>query len=148
MPPPHRQALPHGRNSCLLHWPFPSSEVFALPALLVRHFLCLVVFLSSPHASARAHAGIDGIALDALPPEARQTLTLIDRGGPFPYRRDGVVFQNRERLLPARERGCYREYTVPTPGSDNRGARRIVVACEGAQYYSDDHYRSFRKVQR
>lgn len=84
-----------------------------------------------------------------LPPEAIDTLQLIERGGPFPYSRDGVVFQNRERLLPNRPAGYYREYTVPTPGENDRGARRIVVGGHPpeAYYYTDDHYRSFRKVE-
>jgi len=84
-----------------------------------------------------------------LPPEAIDTMQLIERGGPFPYSRDGVVFQNRERLLPNRPTGYYREYTVRTPGENDRGARRIVVGGQPpeAYYYSDDHYRSFRKVE-
>lgn len=91
------------------------------------------------------------VALAALPIEAQQTLALIKRGGPFPYRRDGVVFGNHERRLPARPRGHYREYTVPTPGAHDRGARRIVAASppetSGEYYYSDDHYRSFRRIR-
>lgn len=87
----------------------------------------------------------------ALPPEARATLALIRAGGPFPYDRDGAAFGNREHLLPAKPRGYYREYTVPTPGARNRAARRIVcggaVATLSECYYSDDHYRSFRKIQ-
>lgn len=87
--------------------------------------------------------------LQGLPPEAIATLQLIERGGPFPYRRDGVVFQNRGRLLPQRPRGYYREYTVPTPGSRDRGARRLVTGGDppAAFYYTDDHYRSFRRIQ-
>ena len=83
-----------------------------------------------------------------LPPEARETLALIRQGGPYPYRRDGIAFQNRENLLPEARRGHYREYTVPTPGSRDRGARRIVTAGNppSAYYYSDDHYRSFRRI--
>ncbi len=95
------------------------------------------------------------VALERLPPEAAQTLTLIRQGGPFPYRRDGVVFQNREQRLPVRPRSYYREYTVPTPGLDHRGARRIIagsgqdndVRRSGEYYYTGDHYRSFRRIK-
>jgi len=84
-----------------------------------------------------------------LPPEAIATLGLIERGGPFPYDRDGTTFQNRERLLPERPRGYYREYTVATPGSRDRGARRIVTGGHPPEvyYYTEDHYRSFRRVE-
>jgi guanyl-specific ribonuclease Sa len=84
-----------------------------------------------------------------LPPEAVATLELIERGGPFPYRQDGRTFENRERLLPQQPRGYYREYTVDTPGSRDRGARRIVTGGDPPQvaYYTDDHYRSFRRVE-
>lgn len=84
-----------------------------------------------------------------LPREARDTLALIARGGPFPYRQDGTVFQNRERLLPPAPRGTYREYTVPTPGARTRGARRIITAGAppSAYWYTDDHYRSFRRFE-
>jgi len=84
-----------------------------------------------------------------LPAEAVDTLELIERGGPFPYQRDGTIFQNRERLLPERPRGYYREYTVATPGSRDRGARRIVTGGDppDVYYYTDDHYRSFRRVE-
>jgi ribonuclease T1 len=91
------------------------------------------------------------IALTDLPAQARQTHRLILEGGPFPYEKDGTVFLNRERLLPRHPRGFYREYTVKTPGSRNRGARRIV--CGGTQpktpdacYYTADHYASFRRI--
>lgn len=81
-----------------------------------------------------------------LPKEALETLALIRKGGPFPHQRDGIVFNNREKLLPARERGWYREYTVRTPGERTRGARRIVSGRDGTLYYTDDHYRSFRHI--
>ena len=91
------------------------------------------------------------VALSSLPKEAQQTQRLIRSGGPFPYAKDGSVFGNRERLLPRRERGFYREYTVPTPGARNRGARRII--CGGhrptdpeACFYTADHYASFRQI--
>ncbi len=84
-----------------------------------------------------------------LPPEAIETLALIQRGGPFPYRKDGTTFQNRERLLPAKPRGYYREYTVPTPGARDRGARRIVTGGNPPEvfYYTADHYSSFRQIE-
>jgi ribonuclease T1 len=88
----------------------------------------------------------DEVRLSSLPPEARSTVMLIRKGGPFPHERDGVVFGNREKLLPARERGWYREYTVRTPGERTRGARRIVAGRDGTLYYSDDHYQSFRRI--
>lgn len=86
---------------------------------------------------------------DGLPPEAGETLRLIETGGPFPYDRDGTVFQNREGRLPQRPRGYYREYTVPTPDSRDRGARRIVTGGDPPAefFYTDDHYRSFRRIE-
>lgn len=91
------------------------------------------------------------VALADLPTQARQTHQLILKGGPFPYAKDGTVFGNRERLLPRQPRGYYREYTVKTPGSRDRGARRIV--CGGspptqpqACYYTADHYASFNRI--
>lgn len=81
-----------------------------------------------------------------LPKEAQATIALIARGGPFPYRQDGQTFQNRERILPAHPSGYYREYTAETPGSADRGARRIVAGEAGELYYTDDHYDSFRLV--
>ena len=94
-------------------------------------------------------ATIDGLPTmlpEDLPPEARETLALIDQGGPFPFSRDGVVFQNRERILPRQPQGYYQEYTVITPGSRDRGARRIVAGENGERYYTDDHYASFYVV--
>lgn len=87
-----------------------------------------------------------GVRLEELPPEARQTLALIRAGGPFPYARDGAVFGNREGVLAKRERGYYREYTVKTPGARDRGPRRVVAGRGGELYYTDDHYRSFRRI--
>jgi ribonuclease T1 len=95
--------------------------------------------------------GLATVASSALPVEAQQTHRLIHAGGPFPYDKDGVIFGNRERLLPRQQRGFYREYTVPTPGARDRGARRIV--CGGqrpttpeACYYTADHYASFKLI--
>jgi guanyl-specific ribonuclease Sa len=86
---------------------------------------------------------------DWLPAEAQATVRLIARGGPFPYRQDGSVFGNHEGRLPKRPRGYYHEYTVPTPGAGDRGARRIVTGGEPAleYHYSADHYRSFRRFE-
>jgi ribonuclease T1 len=100
------------------------------------------------HARESIHATV---AVAQLPPEAQVTERLIRSGGPFPYAKDGTSFGNRERLLPVQRRGFYREYTVRTPGSRDRGARRIV--CGGyrptdpeACFYTDDHYASFRRI--
>jgi len=91
------------------------------------------------------------VALASLPPEAQRTEQLIHSGGPFPYAKDGVVFGNRERRLQPQPRGYYHEYTVPTPGARNRGARRII--CGGrvtrepdACFYTEDHYNSFHRI--
>lgn len=95
-----------------------------------------------------APSGLPTVELDELPAEALDTLALIDAGGPYPFRADGGTFQNREGILPDRPRGWYAEYTVVTPGEDDRGARRIVAGEDGALFYTDDHYDSFREVVR
>ena len=82
-----------------------------------------------------------------LPLEARQTLELIKSNGPFPYKQDGVTFGNREKRLPQRANGYYREYTVKTPGAKDRGPRRIVAGNGGEFYYSADHYKSFMRIR-
>jgi ribonuclease T1 len=102
----------------------------------------------APSGQATPASGLPTVAVDTLPAQARATLTLIDQGGPFPYDRDGTVFGNNEGLLPDRQRGYYREYTVPTPGERDRGARRLVVGRDGDVYYTGDHYESFRQVLR
>ncbi|MGW1835352.1 ribonuclease domain-containing protein [Streptomyces sp. NPDC002067] len=83
-----------------------------------------------------------------LPNEARRTLRLIDAGGPYPYRKDGTVFGNYEKRLPMRARGYYHEFTVPTPGARDRGARRLITGERHEIYYTADHYRSFKAVLR
>lgn len=85
--------------------------------------------------------------LAGLPAEVAETLALIDRGGPFPYAKDGTTFQNREGRLPKKPRGYYREYTVPTPGENDRGARRLVAGGDGEVYYTGDHYRTFKRLR-
>ena len=92
-------------------------------------------------------SGLATIPESALPAEARTTLDLIRIGGPFPYEQDDKTFQNREGILPEQKRGYYREYTVETPGSDDRGARRIVSGTAGDRFWTDDHYASFRQIK-
>ncbi len=120
--------------------------------------MLLPLFVAGPSAvDARESTTANGarlmeeVLVADLPPEARRTLVLIRQGGPFPYRKDGTTFGNRERLLPPKRRGYYTEYTVPTPSSRDRGARRIVAGGDPALsdelYYTDDHYASFRKIR-
>ena len=87
------------------------------------------------------------VAIVELPTEAKNTVALIKQGGPFPYAKDGTTFGNFEKRLPQRDRGFYKEYTVKTPGSRDRGARRVVAARDGEFYYTDDHYNSFRRIK-
>lgn len=115
-------------------WRLPSNDAVPAPAGTA---------VSEPAAPvARPDA-----AIATIPREAFDTLRLIEQGGPFPHRQDGGTFRNRERLLPLRERGWYREYTVRTPGERDRGARRIVTggAPPSEFFYTADHYRSFRR---
>jgi ribonuclease T1 len=100
---------------------------------------------SEPGPSERS-SDLPTIARADLPQEAIDVLVLIDHDGPYPYSQDGAVFQNREGILPSESTGYYHEYTVPTPSSSDRGARRIVVGADGARYYTDDHYASFREI--
>lgn len=107
----------------------------------------------APHAIAASSASsvsvkaVGKVCYSALPSQAHDTLDLIDEGGPFPYSQDGVVFQNREGLLPGHSTGYYHEYTVITPGSPTRGARRIITGQQWQEdYYTADHYASFRRV--
>ena len=131
----------------MIRIPGPRAAVWA--ARLA--FVCVGVAMSSVPADAREHGSRGEIDAVALPREARDVLALIHAGGPFRYDRDGVAFGNRERSLPSRTRGYYREYTVATPGVRTRGARRIV--CGGPRttpevcYYSDDHYATFRRIR-
>ncbi len=97
-----------------------------------------------------AHAAASGarseVRVGELPSEAQATLALIRRGGPFPYPKDATTFGNREGYLPSARRGYYREYTVSTPGRHDRGARRIIEGGAGEYYYTEDHYRTFRRI--
>ena len=128
-----------------------SSAVKAIKASLLA---CALVLASTSlvHAKGPAPEAVSGtVALAQLPAQAQDMMKLISAGGPFKFDKDGVVFGNRERILPAKARGFYREYTVKTPGERSRGARRIVcgglqVTAPEACYYTDDHYASFRKI--
>jgi ribonuclease T1 len=120
---------------------------------LLSWLVCLPLGAEAPTPrSAQAAQAVSAlVSLAELPPQGTATYSLILQGGPFPYEKDGTVFGNRERLLPAQPRGYYREYTVPTPGLSHRGQRRIV--CGGtdrrapdACYYTADHYASFRRI--
>jgi ribonuclease T1 len=118
-------------------------------------FLCVLCGNAVAPAVAREGSQLREVPVAELPLEARETLALIKRGGPFPYRRDGATFGNFEKRLPLKARGYYREYTVKTPGAADRGARRIVagegtgrdVRESGEYYYTEDHYRSFRRIR-
>jgi ribonuclease T1 len=127
-----------------------------LVMLWARALLFAAVALFAPPGVARdVPPAIAEIGVEELPAEARQTLAQIKRGGPYAYRKDGAVFGNREKRLPAQSRGYYTEYTVKTPHSRDRGARRIVAgrgaernpATSGEYYYTDDHYNSFRRIR-
>jgi ribonuclease T1 len=114
-----------------------------------KFLLVFALFCTAGIVSVAAKPTPDGlpvIAATELPKQAQETIALIKAGGPFPYSRDGIVFSNREKILPKEKRGYYKEYTVKTPGAKNRGARRIVTGGEGQFYYSDDHYASFKRV--
>ena len=91
-------------------------------------------------------SGLPEVRESALPAEGRKILNLIRAGGPYRYSQDDQTFGNFERILPRRDRGYYREYTVPTPGEPDRGARRIVAGAGGDKYYTDDHYESFKFI--
>jgi guanyl-specific ribonuclease Sa len=96
--------------------------------------------------AASTEIGLNKISVNDLPPEARETLRLIKKGGPFPYKQDNTVFSNYEGVLPKQSGGYYHEYTVITPGASNRGARRIVAGTVGEYYYTSDHYGSFKRI--
>ena len=145
----------------LLHGASPRTLLISAGAVIVALLVALgIAELAAPAAGPAPAAapqvvagqtpssGLPTVAVAALPPEARHVLALIDTGGPFPYKQDGTVFGNNEGLLPEHPTGYYHEYTVPTPGSPDRGTRRLVVGHDGDIYYTNDHYASFRQVLR
>ena len=133
-----------------LRLPSPRQSYRTL-ALALTLTGCLWVAGPAVARAPTAEAAINVVQLSSLPAEARQVERLIRSGGPFEYSKDGTVFGNRERQLPVKAKGFYREYTVPTPQARDRGARRIV--CGGAQavnpescYYTGDHYTTFSRI--
>jgi ribonuclease T1 len=139
-----------------VRWPLLALVVLVI-ALIVGYGITALrdpgTGRSAPTPAARAAASSttrppagSQVPLSSLPAQAAATVALIQRGGPFPYRQDGVVFDNAERHLPSRPRGYYHEYTVTTPGSADRGARRIITGSDGEYYYTADHYDSFVRV--
>lgn len=132
------------------HW----QEIIAASRLVLLAGFISLAGLSPSLVQARGpetSGQIESIALTQLPPQGRDMMALIYQGGPFRYDKDGTVFGNRERILPAKNRGYYREYTVRTPSERTRGARRIICggvkpAAPEACYYTDDHYASFRRI--
>jgi len=113
----------------------------------LRFLIVCWLAIGSAFGFARETPAVDNISVTELPYEARQTLTLIKTGGPFPYARDGIVFGNYEKLLPPHPRGYYQEYTVTTPGRRDRGPRRIIAGAQREYYYTADHYRSFLRIR-
>lgn len=149
--------MPRDRNFLKVTPEGPFMSRFAAVKFALTSFLLFaalsgtgLVHARQPFHNGSAESRTSAIRVDDLPRAGRVTYELIRSGGPFPFDKDGTVFGNRERQLPAERRGFYREYTVSTPGSRDRGARRIV--CGGparephACYYTSDHYASFRKI--
>jgi ribonuclease T1 len=144
---------------------WPLLALVALIVLLAIGYAVSAVHHGSPRSSTSASTGSQRSApgsgrgagslstgsavevpLSSLPTQVSATVDLILQGGPFPYRQDGVVFANAERHLPIEARGYYHEFTVPTPGSADRGGRRIITGLDGEFYYTADHYESFHRV--
>ena len=155
--------VPDVRSLRRVRWPL--LALVALIVLLVIGYTVSAVHHGGPRSSTSSSRGSEGSAptsgrgagpassrsvvevpLSSLPPQVSSTVDLIIQGGPFPYHQDGVVFANAERHLPIEARGYYHEFTVPTPGSTDRGARRIITGLDGEFYYTADHYESFRRV--
>ncbi|WP_320777720.1 ribonuclease [Streptomyces sp. CRN 30] len=127
-----------------MRFPPHAARVGAAAAALTALLLGGTV---SATTAAALPAAVGDICYSDLPSQAHDTLDLIEQGGPYPYEQDGTVFQNREGILPSQSSGYYHEYTVVTPGSSTRGARRIVTGEESQEdYYTADHYASFDLV--
>ncbi len=147
--------LPVGRVLRVIYWGIQMNlswmKIFDVKRTLPLLLAALLVLPTTAAAREQywhgSNVGPTTISQSELPREARDTLQLIKRGGPFPHPRDGVVFGNFEKRLPQQPRGYYHEYTVKTPGVRSRGARRIVCGAASECYYSDDHYESFKRIR-
>jgi ribonuclease T1 len=127
---------------------FPAKFKLTIAVIFATIFAWLAVATPTQvQARTMLQASIGEVKLSALPKEAQTTLKQIKSNGPYDYKKDGVVFSNREKILPKQKRGYYREFTVKTPGARTRGARRIVAGNVGEYYYSDDHYASFKRIK-
>ncbi|MEU6818027.1 ribonuclease domain-containing protein [Streptomyces sp. NPDC046860] len=127
-----------------MRFPPRTTRIGAAAALLSALLVGGTVSATTADAAA---ASVGSICYGALPSQAHDTLDLIEQGGPYPYSQDGVVFQNREGVLPGQSSGYYHEYTVITPGESTRGARRIVTGQRNEEdYYTSDHYATFDLV--
>jgi ribonuclease T1 len=127
-----------------MRFPPHITRIGAAATLLSALLVGGTVSVATADTSAASSASVGSICYGALPSQAHDTLDLIDQGGPFPYEQDGTVFSNREGVLPSQASGYYHEYTVITPGSPTRGARRIVTGEETQEdYYTSDHYATF-----
>jgi ribonuclease T1 len=124
----------------------PAVRALALVVVLVSAGTVSGCAEGASTSDSTTRSGLSAVAQADLPPEALETLAAIDDGGPFRFSQDGATFHNREGLLPSQPDGYYREFTVVTPGSPDRGARRIVAGEAGERFYTDDHYTSFREV--
>lgn len=124
----------------------PAVAVLVVVGLLVAGFFLVRGGTTSDGPVSQAATAT--VKVSELPAGAQQTLELIKAGGPFPYEKDGATFGNFERLLPLKSSGYYHEYTVPTPGANNRGARRIIAGDGGEFYYTGDHYASFQRIEK
>jgi ribonuclease T1 len=135
------------RMFAVKHQPEQAAAVCARAAAVFILTLFISAGLAPVASGEHSRAAVPEVSIEQLPPQARATLSRIENGGPFPYSRDGTIFNNFEGRLPKHPRGYYREYTVPTPGSTDRGARRIVVGKNREFYYTEDHYRTFRRIR-
>jgi ribonuclease T1 len=123
-----------------------SAALIGLLVLVIGGTVGRHALSAAPVGDQPSAAGLPVRALSQLPPQAAQVWQLIQHGGPFQYRQDGVVFGNRQGRLPLRQSGFYREYTVPTPGERDRGPRRLITGGAAELYYTGDHYVSFVTV--